>query len=138
MKTKPLISQVNRIGFALSAVLLTMLTGCASNGERSQANATFETPPVVKIQDDYTYYPDYQIYYNNTRHEYVYLENGSWLSQPNPPRVSAGVVQASRAEKLAPGDFPAHHRATLVVRQHPGNDNFPELEQVKGHIVNFN
>jgi hypothetical protein len=82
-----------------------------------------QPPPVqveaaVVVQDDYTYYPGYQVYYSNSRRHYVYLEGRSWVSRPTPPHVSVDVLFASPSVRLDFHDAPAIHHAT-VVQQYP-------------------
>jgi hypothetical protein len=72
----------------------------------------------VVVQDDYVYYPGYQIYYSSNRRQYIYREGRSWVSRPAPPRVSVGVLFASPSVRLDFHDSPANHHAT-VVRQYP-------------------
>ena len=52
----------------------------------------YVAPPVVVVQDDYVYYPDYEVYYSSSRHQYAYLEGGAWVSRPAPRGVSVNVL----------------------------------------------
>jgi hypothetical protein len=122
-KTKRL---AGKIGFVLGAALLGALTGCIGyvDGPR-QGRVYAEPPPVyveggVVVQDDYVYYPGYQVYYSSNRRQYVYLEGRSWVSRPAPPRVSVDVLFASPSVRLDFHDSPANHHTT-VVRQYPKN-----------------
>jgi hypothetical protein len=72
----------------------------------------------VVLQDDYVYYPGYQIYYSSNRRQYVYLQGRSWVSRPAPPRVSVEVLFASPSVRLDFHDAPSIHHAS-VVRQYP-------------------
>jgi len=98
-----------------------MVTGCVRYVDRPRPEHVYVAPPpVVEVQDDYIYYPSYQVYYSSTRHHYIYLEGRSWVSRPAPPRVSVGVLIASPSVRLNFHDSPAHHHAALV-RQYPRN-----------------
>ena len=70
------------------------------------------------VQDDYVYYPGYQVYYSSNTRQYVYQEGRSWVSRPAPPRVSVDVLFASPSVRLDFHDSPAIHHAA-VVRQYP-------------------
>jgi hypothetical protein len=86
-------------------------------------------PPVyvesgVVAQDNYVYYPDYQVYYSGYTRQYVYLDGGAWVTRPSPPRVSAGVLFASPSVRLEFHDSPANHHAA-VLRQYPRHSTTP-------------
>jgi hypothetical protein len=117
------IVEYSRIGFMLSVALLGALTGCVGyvNGPRGEAYVA--TPSVyaeegVATQDDYVYYPSYQIYYSSSRGQYVYLDGRSWVSRPTPPRVSTRVLFASPSVRLDFHDAPANHH-DQIVKQYP-------------------
>jgi hypothetical protein len=79
-------------------------------------------------QDDYVYYPDYEIYYSSSRHQYAYLEGGAWVSRPAPRGVSVNVLLRSPSVKMDFHDSPANHHAE-VVKQYPGNRAQPGSNQ---------
>ena len=113
----------SKIGFILCAALLGALTGCVGYVDGSRPARVYVQPPVymeagVVVQDDYVYYPSYQVYYSSNRRQYIYLEGRSWVTRPAPPRVSVGVLFASPSVRLDFHDSPANHHAT-VVRQYP-------------------
>ena len=117
-------TQCSRIGFVFGVTLFGALTGCVSHthGPR-HAQGNPPPPPVyvepgVVVQDDYVYYPGYQVYYSGNRRQYVYLEGRSWVSRPAPPRVSLDVLFASPSVRLDFHDSPSIHHAT-VVQQYP-------------------
>ena len=103
----------------LCAALLTTLTGCVGyvDGPRAEVYAA---PPVVVVQDHYVYYPDYEIYYSSSRHQYFWPEGGAWVSRPAPRGVSVDVLLASPSVRMNFHDSPANHHAEIV-RQYPGN-----------------
>jgi hypothetical protein len=115
-----------RIGSALCTALFGVLTGCVGHVDRPhQARAYAPPPPAyvetrVVVQDNYVYYPGYQVYYSSNTRQYVYQDGRSWVSRPAPPRVSANVLLASPSVMLDFHDSPAVHHAT-VVRQYPKN-----------------
>lgn len=101
--------------------------GCAGSvdGPRAGVYAPPQSVYVesgVAAQDDYVYFPDYQVYYSGYRHQYVYLDGRSWVSRPAPPHVSANVLFASPSVKVDFHDSPANHRAEMV-RQFPKHNN---------------
>jgi hypothetical protein len=117
---KPL--KVTSIGFVLGTVVLGALTGCIV-AEPRYATVYAPPPPVyvesqVVVQDDYVYYPDYQVYYSGSRHQYFYLEGRAWVWRPAPPHVSASALFASPSVRLDFHDSPSGHHAA-VSRQYP-------------------
>ena len=109
-----------KVAVVTSAALLGTLVGCVSHVARPPVGSVYVAPPaMVVVQEDYVYYPDYQVYYSGHRREYVYLEGRSWVSRPTPPRVTVNVLLASPSVRLAARDFPQHHHATMQVRQAP-------------------
>jgi hypothetical protein len=113
----------NLAGFALCAALLATLTGCVGYVDGPRAGV-YVAPPVVEsavvVQDDYVYYPDYQIYYSSSRHQYFWPEGGAWVARPAPRGVSVDVLFASPSVRMNFHDSPANHHAEIV-RQYPGN-----------------
>ena len=139
-----------KIGFMFGAALLGALTGCVGyvDGPR-HGYAYAQSPPVyvetgVVVQDDYVYYPGYQVYYSGHTRQYVYLEGSAWVTRPAPPRVSADVLFASPSVRMDFHDSPAMHHST-VVQQYPkhwrpeggnsnhGQDKKDKNDHGKGH-----
>jgi hypothetical protein len=110
----------SQIGFVLGAALLGTLAGCVGYVEERPHGAVYVRPPAVHVeaavvvQDDYVYYPGYQVYYSSNRRQYVYLEGRSWVTRPAPPRVSVDVLFASPSVRLDFHDAPAVHHTTVV------------------------
>ena len=127
-------TKISRIGFALGTALLGTLTGCVVAPPRAvyvAAPAVYEERVVI-VQDDYVYYPGYQVYYSSNRRQYVYLEGRSWVSRPVPPRVSVDVLFASPSVRLDFHDAPSvHHKR--VVRQYPKHWAPPGSGNNQGH-----
>ena len=111
--------QVGRTGIALWATILTALTGCVGYVERPRATVYVE-PAVVIEQDDYVYYPRYQMYYGNRSHLYYYQEGPSWVSRSAPRGVTVGVLFATPSVSVGFHDGPATHHAD-VLRTYPKN-----------------
>ena len=121
-------SKTGKAGFLLAAALLITLTGCVAYVDRPPQGSVYVAPPVVVVEDDYVYYPDYEIYYSSSRHQYAYLEGRAWVSRPAPRGVSVNVLLRSPSVKMDFHDSPANHHAE-VVRQHPGNRAQPGSNQ---------
>jgi hypothetical protein len=83
---------------------------------------------VVVVQDDYVYYPAYQVYYSSSRHQYAYLEGRTWVSRPAPRGVSVDVLMVSPSVRMDFHDSPANHHAA-VVKQYPKNWTPPGSNQ---------
>jgi hypothetical protein len=115
--------KTNPIGFALGAVLLTTLTGCVGYVDGPRAGV-YAAPPVVDVgfaaQDDYVYYPNYEVYYSVSLHQYAYREGNAWVSRPAPRGVSVDVLMRSPSVRMNFHDSPANHHAA-VVQQYPKN-----------------
>ena len=127
MNHKTLLFPTNKVGLVLCGVLLGTLTGCVGyiNGPRA---GVYVAPPVVVVEDDYIYYPDYEVYYSSSRHQYAYLEGGAWVSRPAPRGVSVNVLLRSPSVRMNFHDSPEHHHAE-VVRQYPGHRAQPGSNQ---------
>ena len=117
MNDKILFCKTHQAGFVLGTVLLTTLTGCVGYVDGPRAGM-YASPPVVEtaivVQDDYVYYPSYEVYYSVSRHQYAYPEGGRWVSRPAPRGVSADVLRASPSVRMDFHDSPANHHAAVV------------------------
>jgi hypothetical protein len=74
--------------------------------------------PEAVSEDDYVYYPAYEIYYNTHRNQYTYREGQSWVTGPAPPRIGVDVLLGAPSVRLDFHDAPPAHHAT-VIRQYP-------------------
>ena len=119
MNNKKLFFKADKAGFVLGAVLLVTLTGCVAYVDGPRAGIQAE-PYVFVAQDDYIYYPGYDVYYSSHRRQYAYLEGGAWVSRPAPPGVSVNVLLASPSVRMDFHDSPAYHHAA-VVQKYPRN-----------------
>ena len=117
-------TKYSKVGFVIGATLLGALTGCVGYVDSPHhASGYGQPPPVyvqsgVVVQDNYVYYPSYQVYYSGYSHQYVYQDGRHWVSRSTPPHVSANVLLASPSVRLDFHDSPSAHHAT-VVRQYP-------------------
>jgi len=111
--------KADKVGCVLGAALLLTLTGCVGYVDGPRAGV-YVAPPVVAVEDDYVYYPDYEVYYSSSRHQYAYRDGRAWVSRPAPRGVSVEVLRGSRSVNMDFHDSPANHHAE-VVRQYPGN-----------------
>jgi len=121
--------KTSKMGFAAGAALLGLLAGCASHvepaGEAYTPPQSLYVETGVAAQDDYVYYPAYQVYYSSYRHQYIYQDGRSWVSRPAPPHVAAKVVLASPSVNVDFHDSPANHHARIV-KQYPKQWTPPE------------
>ena len=95
-----------KIGFVSYAALLGALTGCVAHVDGPRHERVYVQPPpvqvdsgVLMVQDDYVYYPGYQVYYSGRTHQYIYQDGRSWVTRNGPPRVSVDVLFASPSVK---------------------------------------
>ena len=85
-KSKNIFSAVVCLGAAAG-----MLTGCVGVVGQTRGGNGYGPRPAVEatvvVQDDYVYYPGYDLYYSNNRHQYYYQDGGTWVSRPAPRGV---------------------------------------------------
>lgn len=120
MNDNPLRLNPDKAGCIARALLLMTLTGCIGYVEQPRSGRVYVAPreTVIVAQDDYVYYPGYQVYYSSARGHYVYQDGGAWVTRTAPPRVSVDVLFASPSVRVGFHDAPAfHHEA--IVRQYP-------------------
>ncbi len=114
----------HRFTLVVCAAVLPVMVGCYSSSSRSGMHEHAPSGYVeggVFLEDDYVYYPGYEVYYSSRRHNYVYLDGRNWVTHETPPpRVQVNVLQASPSVRVDFHDAPAQHHAT-VVRQYPRN-----------------
>lgn len=121
-----------------SACLL--LCGACGSGTPSgrggyRSSRAVEVHPGMAFEDDYDYYPSYEVYYSRNLHEYVYFDRNRWVRSSEPSIVSLNVLLASPAVRMDFRDSPERHHAA-VVRSYPRDwheqNNRPE-EHRKDH-----
>jgi hypothetical protein len=111
--------KANKAGLVVvGCALLGTLAGCVGYVDRPGEGSVYVDPAYGP--DDYVYYPNYQVYYSTSRHQYAYLEGNAWVSRPAPRGVSVDVLLASPSVRMDFHDSPANHHAQ-VVRQYPKN-----------------
>ena len=121
------------VGSVSGAALVAALTGCnKAQPEVQYVNAPVPAvapapaavapvqPTVLMAQDDYIYYPAYEVYYSSSRREYRYREGSVWVTRPAPPRVSIDVLFASPSVRVDFHDAPEHHHEAIF-RSYPRN-----------------
>ena len=108
------------------ALLLT-LAGCYDSPRQGYGYRREPSRVQVVVQDDYVYYPDYEVYYNNTRHQYVYFEGNVWVTRPEPPRIWARDLPRAPSVRLEFHDSPERHHAE-VVRTYPKHGRSPKQD----------
>jgi hypothetical protein len=113
----------SKIGFIFGTAALSLLAGCVGYVDGPRGEVYVPAPPVyveegVPVQDDYVYYPAYQVYYSSYRHQYVYQSGRSWVSRPAPPHVSVNVLFSSPSVNVGFHDAPANHHREIT-RQYP-------------------
>jgi hypothetical protein len=75
---------------------------------------------VVVYQDDYDYYPGYEVYYSRTRREYVYRDGNAWVRRPQPRGISEIELRRAPSVRVDFHDAPEQHHST-VIRTYPRN-----------------
>ena len=124
MNNKKLFFKPDKVGLVLTATFLVTLTGCVGYVDGPRAGVYVE--PAVQVdagfvgQDDYVYYPGYQMYYGSRSHRWYDREGSSWVAHPAPRGVSVDVLHSSPSVKMNFHDSPANHHAA-VVQQYPKN-----------------
>ena len=113
-----------------------MLTGCVGYVGQARGGSRYAARPAVEatvvMQDDYVYYPGYDLYYSNSRHQYYYQDGGAWVSRPAPRGVSVDVLVAAPSVRMDFHDSPDRHHAE-VVKQYPRNWSPPGAHQVQNN-----
>jgi uncharacterized protein YijF (DUF1287 family) len=120
MNNQKLFFKAGKTRFVICTAFLGMLTGVAGYADGPPLIAVSVQVPVAPVivvgQDDYVYYPGYEVYYSRTRHQYVYPEGGVWVSRPAPRGVSVDVLMASPSVAVDFHDSPASHHAAMMQR----------------------
>lgn len=125
MNEKKLFFKTDKIGFAFCIALIGILTGCASQSyqDRPSPGSVYVEPApqtIVVVQDNYVYYPGYDVYYNSNRRQYFYEEQGRWVTRQAPRGVPVNVLLASPSVRMDFHDSPASHHAAMV-QKYPKN-----------------
>lgn len=104
-------------------IALLALAGCASGDTRSgyyqNSQIGYDTRSSnVSYEDDYDYYPGYEVYYARSRHEYVYRDGNRWVRSNSYPRANSQVLLSAPSVRVEFRDSPERHHDT-VVRRYP-------------------
>jgi hypothetical protein len=105
-------------GLLSGTALLT--AGCVYARPNDRVVHREPAPVMVVAQDDYVYYPHYEVYYSNSRRQYGYRNGNSWAWRPAPPGISLNVLVASPSVRMDFHDSPERHHGE-VVRSYPRN-----------------
>lgn len=105
----------SQLTLLVGAGALAFLAGCYTGPERTGYRSSGPGPVIV--QDDYVYYPGDEVYYNNTRHQYVYRDGNAWVNRPQPPH---GWAQNAPSVHVDFHDAPERHHAE-VTKTYPKN-----------------
>jgi len=112
------------VGLIGGTGLLAALGGCTTQAPTQRT--VYQTRPVVQprtvvvYQDDYDYYPGYEVYYSRNRREYVYRDGSAWVRRPEPRGVTLDVLIAAPSVRLDFHDSPEQHHAS-VLQSYPRN-----------------
>src|SRR5882672_8116301 len=93
------VGPVDKSSLILGATLLAALAGCveAPSTQRGYYPPQPMGPPpptMVVYQDDYDYYPGYEVYYSRNRREYVYRDGNRWVHGREPRGISLSLLLA--------------------------------------------
>jgi hypothetical protein len=115
-------------GLVLGTALLAAMIGCTKEAPIAEVAAapaavvapSDPTPIMADAQDDYVYYPNYEVYYSSNHHQYRYRDGNAWVTRSAPPHVAVNVLFASPSVRMDFHDTPDRHHDT-VVRSYPKN-----------------
>jgi hypothetical protein len=101
-----------------SLALPVVFAGCLGYAERPRddhmrARQPVRLSPVIVEQEDYVYYPGYQVYYGSRSHQYYYQDGPVWVARPA-PRIAVNVLLSSPSVGMDFHDAPASHHAQVV------------------------
>lgn len=102
-------------------ICLLLFAGCAgtpSGRGGYRASREVEVQPAMVFEDDYDYYPAYEVYYSRNRGEYVYFDRNRWIRSSEPRIVSRHVLVATPSVRMDFRDSPERHHNS-VVRSYP-------------------
>jgi hypothetical protein len=103
----------------LGVVFIVTLTSCVTRVDGPQVGSVYVSP-VFADQDDYVYYPGYQMYYGSRSHKWYNREGSSWVARPAPHGVSMNVIHSAPSVTMDFHDSPAAHHAQ-VTKKYPKN-----------------
>lgn len=116
--------QSGKRGILLGAVLLAVLaksgTDAIAQNMPTNLNPPVGVAPMVMAPDNYIYYPNYGVYYNQQNRRYYYQNGNVWFNQPQPYGVSTLTLQTSPHVNMNWHDSPERHHGEMQ-RQYPRN-----------------
>jgi hypothetical protein len=99
--------------------LIALFAGCASDtGYYRDRPIGYDDGRTVVYEDDYDYYPGYEVYYARNRGEYVYRDGNRWVRSRTYPRANSQVLFSSPSVRVEFRDSPERHH-DYVVRRYP-------------------
>jgi len=103
-------------GVIAGTCLLTALTGCttAGSGPSSHLPARPAVSASLMIDDDYDYYPRYEIYYSRSRHEYVYRDANAWVRRSDLRGITLAMLDSGPMVRMDFHDSPEFHHGSIV------------------------
>jgi len=103
-------------GVIAGTCLLAALTGCTSAG--SGPSSHYPARPAVQatlmIDDDYDYYPRYEIYYSRRRNEYVYRDANAWVRRSDLRGITLAMLDSGPVVHMDFHDSPEFHHGSIV------------------------
>ena len=103
-------------GVIAGTCLLTALTGCMTAGSGPSSHLPAR-PPVsasLMIDDDYDYYPRYEIYYSRRRNEYVYRDANAWVRRSDLRGITLAMLDSGPVVRMDFHDSPEFHHGSIV------------------------
>lgn len=103
----------------IGITLLLSMSGCVGYVERPGARGAYvsagvRAEAVFIEQEDYVYYPRYQMYYGSRSHQYYYQDGSAWVSRSEPRGVTASVLISAPSVTMEFHDRPALHHAQII------------------------
>ncbi len=115
-------------GLLAGIVILATAPGCYNGPKNS---AALSGPAVETGRDNYVYYPAYGVYYNTSRHQYVYWEGRSWVNREDLPALWAAKLATTPQVPVDFHDAPEKHHA-VIARMYPSNWHSDALKITAG------
>lgn len=88
-----------------------ILTKCVGYVDTARVGYVYE-------DDDYVYYPEYEVYYSQRHHQYLYQDGNTWIRRDAPSYVSISVLSSSPSYQMSFHDSPERHHSEMR-RQYP-------------------
>jgi hypothetical protein len=89
---------------ATGLLLIGTLAGCYSDNTRSgyyrDRPIGYNERTTVVYEDDYDYYPGYEVYYARNRREYIYRDGNRWVRSTTYPRANSQVLFSSPSVRV--------------------------------------